>query len=65
MKPNQKYSRVPIMRDYGAVIVTKGKLALIAVVTVGVVLIFALDGTRTSLDQIAFSEMFSRQQSVR
>jgi len=53
------------MRDYGAVIVTKGKLALIAVVTVGVVLIFALDGTRTSLDQIAFSEMFSRQQSVR
>ena len=53
------------MRDYGTVIVTKGKLALVAVVTASLVLLFAQDGTRTPLDQIAFPEMFSRQQSVR
>lgn len=53
------------MRDYGAVIVTKGKLALIAAVTAGLALLFALDGTRTPLDQNAFSEMFTRQESVR
>ena len=53
-----------IMKDHGAVILTKSRLALIAVVTAGIALFFVLDGMRTPLDQIAFPEMFSRQQSV-
>ena len=54
-----------IMKDMGAMTLTTSRLAKITVVTAGVVLFFALDGTRRPLDQIAFSEMFSRQQSVR
>lgn len=45
-------------------ILKKSRLALITVVTAGVVLFFALDGTRTCLDQIAFPGMLSRQESV-